>query len=59
MDAIFQVLATVATVLGIWTAASVVATPVFVLALRSTARINARFDQEARRDAWLSASNEA
>lgn len=59
VGAIFQVLVTVATVLGIWTAASLLATPVFVIAFRSTARVNARFDRDARRSAWLSASNEA
>lgn len=58
MSSVLPALMTAVTVLGIWTAASIVATPVLVLCLRSTARVNARFDQRARREAWRAASNE-
>jgi hypothetical protein len=58
MSAIASAIATFATVLGIWTAASVLATPVLVLCLRGQARQNARFTRNTVREAWQSASQD-
>jgi len=56
---VFSAILTVLTVLGIWTAASLVATPVVVLCLRGQARVNARCTQALRREAWSAASERA
>jgi len=56
MSHLVSTLATLAGVLGIWTAASLVATPVLVLCLRGQARMNARFTREATRRAWRDAT---
>lgn len=55
MDA-FSVIASLLTVLGIWTATSLLATPVVVLCLRGQARVNARCTREVRRQSWAAAS---
>lgn len=59
MSHLVSTLATVAGFLGIWTAASLVATPVLVLCLRGQARSNARFTREATRRAWRDAAVDA
>jgi hypothetical protein len=58
MSAVLSAFVTAATVLGIWTAASLLVTPVLVLGLRGQARWNARFTREASRQAWRTASLE-
>jgi hypothetical protein len=48
-------LLSLASVLGLWTAASLLATPVLVVCMRSRARANARCADELRREAWANA----
>ena len=52
MTGVASALFTVASILGIWTAVSLVSTPVLVLCLRSQARVNARSTGQVRREAW-------
>ncbi len=53
MTALLSALVTIATVLGIWCAASVVSVPILVLCVRSQVRVNARITRELRRREWL------
>ncbi len=46
----------VASVLGIWCAASVITLPILVLAVRTQARLNARITRRLRRDEWAAAT---
>jgi hypothetical protein len=55
MSAITTTLFAVVSILGIWTAASVLAAPLLVVCLRSQARVNAQCTREARRRAWNAA----
>jgi len=54
-----QLASTLGAIIGLWTAASLVATPVLVLCLRGQARSNARFTREATRRAWRDAALDA
>jgi len=48
-------LATIAWVIGAWTAISVAASPVLVVLVRAQARVNARLTSRLRRDDWTAA----
>jgi hypothetical protein len=56
MGSMASVFVTVASILGAWTMASLFATPVLVLWLRSRTRVNARRSAELRRSAWMAAA---
>jgi len=53
MTALLSTALTLASVLGIWTAAAVATAPVLVCCIRSQARANARRGGADRREAWL------
>ena len=50
---------TVLTVLGIWTAVSLIATPIVVSCLCWQSELNAQFARQLRREAWLTATQRA
>ena len=55
MAALVSVLIGLATALGVWCAASVVALPILVLCVRSQVRANARMTAQMQREDWLAA----
>lgn len=56
MSALLSALVTVVSVLGIWTAVSLVTAPVVVCCIRSQTRANARRAVAERRQEWLLAA---
>jgi 1,4-dihydroxy-2-naphthoate octaprenyltransferase len=58
MTGVASVLLTAATILGIWSALSVLAVPVLVQCLRTQARQNSRRVSELYREAWGEASGQ-
>jgi hypothetical protein len=52
MTGVASLLLDAATILGVWTAASVLSVPLVVQCLRMQARCNARRACELRREAW-------
>lgn len=55
VSGLLTVLTTLVTVLGIWTAVSLLATSMMVLCVRTNARLSAELYRESRRRAWLAA----
>lgn len=56
MTALASALASLATILGVWSAASLLSVPVLVLCVRTQARANARLTRRLRRGAWTDSS---
>jgi hypothetical protein len=56
MTALASALVGVATILGIWCAASVVSFPILVICVRSQARLNARITRRLRQEDWAAAT---
>jgi hypothetical protein len=56
MTALTSALASVASVLGIWCAVSLVSFPVLVLCVRLQERANARLTSQVRRQDWAAAT---
>lgn len=56
MTALTSALFSLASILGIWFAASVASVPILVLCVRSQARANARLASEQRRRDWSAGS---
>jgi hypothetical protein len=55
MTGVMSSLLTAATILGVWTAASLLSVPVLVMFMRSRSRLNAVQGLELQRQGWVDA----